>query len=267
MAKKKGFLTDEQRKYIHRGLKEVEPRMKYLKTQKQRMAVAKVLKQIRVELKEKVVEGEQHKRLGAIKVVPREVWEGRIESEEYEGLRQRGFTHKEIIGMGVASAKATYWNKISRKEALKKARTPGARDLKKRKRRLGEPFSAPESDWEETSGGIRRKKEYMDKWRGESRESYLKKPPETEEEETPKHKETPKYVPKEHKEYKEEWEETESGGICRKIKKGLVSRTLPVKQQHTPIYHIVKPKVKMGEEEKKHIKEEKKEEESNAISQ
>ena len=208
VAKKKGFLTDEQRKYIHKSLKEVEPRMKYLKTQKQRMAVASVLKQIRMELKDL---DKPKKKLGS------------LSKDEFRELKVRGFTPQEIEKLGVSSARAVIWNDISRDEALglKKARTMGARDRKKRKRRLGEAFSAPEQKpddgWEETSGGIRRKKEYMDKWRGESREAYLKKPPETEEEtETPKHKETPKYVSKEHKEYKEEWEETESGGIRRK---------------------------------------------------
>jgi hypothetical protein len=161
VAKKKGFLTDEQRTYIHKSLKEVEPRMKYLKTQKQRMAVAGVLKQIRAELKEKVVESEKHQRLDESK--------NKIGSEVYEGLRQRGFTHQEIMEMGVASAKATYWNKIPRNEALKK---------------------------------------------------------------------------------------------------GNVDRTLPVRQ-HTPVYKhiIVKPKVKMGEEEKKRKSTEKRieKEEENAI--
>jgi hypothetical protein len=174
------------------------------------MAVASVLKQIRMELKD--LDKPKKK-------------SGNLSKDEFKELVARGFIPSEIEKLGAASARAVIWNDIPRDEALglKKARTIGARDKQKRKRRLGEAFSAPEQkdeDWEETSGGIRRKKEYMDKWRGESRESYLKKPPETEEEETPKHKETPKYIPKEHKEYKEEWEETESGGIRRKERGG-----------------------------------------------
>ncbi len=156
-AKKKGFITDEQRKYIHKSLKEVEPRMKYLKTQKQRMEVAKVLKQIRQELKDLDK--------------PKKVGSGGLNREELQELKMRGFSPKEIEKLGTQSARAVIWNDISRDEALG-------------------------------------------------------------------------------------------------LKKGLVTRTHAVRQRNTPIYHITKPKVKMGEEEKANkAKEERVEntEEENAI--
>ena len=122
VAKKKGFLTDEQRKYIHKSLKEVEPRMKYLKTQKQRMAVASVLKQIRMELKD--LDKPKKK-------------SGSLSKDEFQELKVRGFTPQEIEKLGASSARAVIWNDISRDEALglKKARTIGARDRKKRRSR------------------------------------------------------------------------------------------------------------------------------------
>lgn len=103
-AKKKGLLTDEQRKYIRKSLKEVEPRMKYMKTQKQRMEVAKVLKQIRQELKDLDK--------------PRRVGKGVLNKDELQELKLRGFTQKEVEKLGVASARAVIWNDISRDEAL-----------------------------------------------------------------------------------------------------------------------------------------------------
>ncbi len=163
-AKKKGILTDEQRKYIRKSLKEVEPRMKYVKTQKQRMAVAKVLKQIRIELVakedkriiDKLWEGkykqEWAKKQQQAESELKKVKSGSLSKDELQELKLRGFTPSEIDKLGVASAKAVIWNDISRDEALGK---------------------------------------------------------------------------------------------------GLVTRTHAVRQRNTPIYHIVKPKVKMGEEEKK----------------
>ena len=110
--KRKGPLSDEQRAHIHKTLKQLEPKMKYFKTQRQKMEVAKVLKQIRAELQEKGVEGEKHKRLNE----PKQEKSKKFNSETLGGLKRLGYSDKDIAKLSLDEGKAIYWNEIKKEE-------------------------------------------------------------------------------------------------------------------------------------------------------
>jgi hypothetical protein len=101
--KKKGSLSNEQRKYIHGKLKELEPRARYFKNQKQRMEVIKVLKAIRTELEEKTTQ----------KVLSKDGKE--IPDEFREGLKKLGYALGDMKKRSLHEIKAIHYNDI-RKE-------------------------------------------------------------------------------------------------------------------------------------------------------
>ena len=101
--KKKGILTNEQRKYIHGKLKELEPRAKYFKNQKQRMEVVKVLKAIRSELEEKTT-----------KLLSKDGKE--IPDEFKEGLKKLGYAAGDIKKRSLHEIKAIHYNEIKKEK-------------------------------------------------------------------------------------------------------------------------------------------------------
>ena len=125
--KRKGPLINEQRVHIHKTLKELEPRMKYFKTQKQKMEVAKVIKQIRAEL---VVKGDKRiidklwedkykqewakKQKQAEKTVLSKDGQD-IPDEFKDGLKKLGYVAGDMKSKSLHEIKAIYYNDI-RKE-------------------------------------------------------------------------------------------------------------------------------------------------------
>jgi len=101
--KKKGILTNEQRKYIHGKLKELEPRAKYFKNQKQRMEVVKVLKAIRSELEEKTTN-----------LLSKDGKE--IPDEFKEGLKKLGYAAGDIKKRSLHEIKAIHYNEIKKEK-------------------------------------------------------------------------------------------------------------------------------------------------------
>lgn len=101
--KKKGILTNEQRKYIHGKLKELEPRAKYFKNQKQRMEVVKVLKAIRSELEEKTT-----------KLLSKDGKE--IPDEFKEGLKKLGYVVGDMKKRSLHEIKAIHYNEIKKEK-------------------------------------------------------------------------------------------------------------------------------------------------------
>lgn len=101
--KKKGILTNEQRKYIHGKLKELEPRAKYFKNQKQRMEVVKVLKAIRSELEEKTT-----------KLLSKDGKE--IPDEFKEGLKKLGYVVGDMKKRSLHEVKTIYYNEIKKEK-------------------------------------------------------------------------------------------------------------------------------------------------------
>ena len=93
LLKKKGLFTKEQKAYVRKSLKELEPKLqaKRYKTEKQRQAVSKVLKEIRAELVDK----------------PKELSE-----EIIHGIKNLGYAMADIKKMSTHEAKAIYYNDI-----------------------------------------------------------------------------------------------------------------------------------------------------------
>ncbi len=100
--KKKGPLTNEQRKYIHVKLKELEPRARYFKNQKQRMEVVKVLKALRAELEEKTTP----------KILSKD---GKVIPDEFkEGLKKLGYVVGDMKRKSLHEIKAIHYNEIKK---------------------------------------------------------------------------------------------------------------------------------------------------------
>jgi hypothetical protein len=98
--KKQGKFTPEQRKYVQKRLKEIEPRIEHFKTQKQRMAVFKALKEIRTELEEKTTPKIRSKN-------------GTVVSDDLRaGLKSLGYSVGDMGKMSIHEIKAIYHNEI-----------------------------------------------------------------------------------------------------------------------------------------------------------
>lgn len=103
-TKRKGLFTKEQKKYVRKKLKELEPKMKYFESQKKRLAVSRALKEIRSELKEKSEPKIRSK-------------DGKTISDEHkEGLKRLGYTIGDIKRLSLHSIKAIYYNDIKKEE-------------------------------------------------------------------------------------------------------------------------------------------------------
>jgi hypothetical protein len=98
--KKKGILTNKQRKYIHSKLKELEPRAKYFKNQKQKMEVFKVLKQIRAELEK------------APKLLSKD---GKVITDEFKaGFKRLGYAVGDMNKFSLHEIKTIHYNDIKK---------------------------------------------------------------------------------------------------------------------------------------------------------
>jgi hypothetical protein len=113
--KEKGVLTNVQKKYIRRRLKELKPSAKQLKTQKQRQAVSRALKELRKELKEKTV-------------VFKTKDGKRLNEKEIETLRRLNYNSNDVRKLSRVEVKTIFWNEIPKGDWIVKAyRGTGAR--------------------------------------------------------------------------------------------------------------------------------------------
>lgn len=99
--KKQDKFSKEQRQYINRKLKELEPKMKHFKIQKQRMEVSKILKTIREELQERELKSK----------------DGKVVSEKHKiGLKKLGYVPNDITKLSKYEINAIFFNEIKKQD-------------------------------------------------------------------------------------------------------------------------------------------------------